>query len=96
MEHDASILLEEEILKQLEKVCIKRNIKTKQVLAITIQRNRATEFSALIVDFENSKLLPNYPIEMLNDYKELAVGDLLVCSKEGMKVIPLVSQFKES
>ncbi len=77
----------EEIFQQLQHFCLANSIKTEQVLAITIQKNRTTDYSSLIVDFENAQLLPNYPIEIMDDYKEKVFGDFLVCYKEGLKVI---------
>jgi hypothetical protein len=44
------------------------------VLAITIQENRSSRFSSLIVDWDGERILPNYPMEVLRKYDKLRVG----------------------
>lgn len=85
---------EDDLLRRLKYICTAVGISTIGVLAITIQRNRTTEFSSLIVNWDAMCILPNYPIEFLTDYKELKVasGTFLLCFKENLDA----SVFKDS
>jgi hypothetical protein len=49
------------IISKLKLFAQKQNISSEGVLAITIQKNKSTEFSSLIVDFEHSDILTHYP-----------------------------------
>lgn len=42
-----------------------RGISTTGVSAITVQKNRTSQFSSLILDFDREQLLDLYPAEML-------------------------------
>lgn len=78
-----------EIIRRIHAYCAQAGIATSKVLAITIQRNRTTEFSSLIVDFEAELLLPIYPVEKLSDYKEKACGEFLVCYRDDLTLLNL-------
>lgn len=43
-----------------------RGISTSGVGAITIQKNRTSKFSSLVVDFDRDEILDLYPAEMLD------------------------------
>ena len=42
-----------------------RGISTSGVCAITVQKNRTSQFSSLILDFDRGQVLDLYPAEML-------------------------------
>ncbi|EFA82475.1 hypothetical protein PPL_04900 [Heterostelium album PN500] len=73
-----------EIIKNLRNFCSSKGISTNGVLVITIQNNWTTSFSSLIVDFNSNELLPNYPAELLTNYNEKRLGDLLICYKSDL------------
>lgn len=73
---------------RIKEFCSKNQIATTNTLAITIQENRTSQYSALIVDFENSKLLPLYPLAELSTYKEKSFGSFLVCYHENLPCLP--------
>jgi len=66
--------------------CIKHSISSKNILVVTVQENRSTKYSSLVIDFANDRILPNYPAEMLTDYKECREGKYLVCYKENLQL----------
>jgi len=85
--------MENDIINQMKMFCVKNNIKTSQILAITIQSNRSTDFASLIIDFENDLLLPNYPMEMLTANKEMTIaGNFLICYKEDLKRVDMSNE----
>ena len=71
------------------KYCNARAIPTSNVLAITVQKNRTTEFSSLIVDMTpgKSKVLEVYPAQLITGYKETSEGDFLVCYSANLDVV---------
>src|SRR5689334_9738866 len=73
------------IINRLRTFCQSNNISTSRVLVITIQKNRTSNFTTLIVDFDNDSLLPNYPAELLTSYNEKKFGDFLVCYRDDME-----------
>jgi hypothetical protein len=68
----------------IEKFCKNNSISTTNILAITVNCNYSSEFSPLIVDWENYEVIPNYPTQFLKDYKELKVGNLMICYIENL------------
>jgi len=79
------------IIEELIKFCEKRKISTEGVLFITFQKNRTTQFSTLIVDFEKRETLPVYPqAEDVLPYKEFMVKDFSICYSANLKR-PVVS-----
>lgn len=70
------------VLKVLRDLCEAKGIATTNLGAFTFQKNRSTEFCSIIVDWDQDKLLPNYPINLLNEYEEIRLpGDVLLCYK---------------
>ncbi|KAI1715780.1 hypothetical protein Ddc_10848 [Ditylenchus destructor] len=49
----------------------KNGISTKNVAIVTIQKNRTTEFSTLVANFDACDVIPNYPIPQ--DYREMSL-----------------------
>jgi len=79
---------DKKIIEELAKFCEKLNISTEGVLVINIQRNRTTQFSTLIVDFEKRETLPVYPQAL--QYEEKTIKDFLICYSQNLKR-PVVS-----
>eukprot|EP00808_Paulinella_micropora_P016329 g45855.t1 len=76
-----------DIVSQLDSFRKIRNISTEGILAVTIQRNRTAAFCSVMIDFKAKKLLPNYPAELCNSYKETKVGDFNVCYAANLQAI---------
>jgi len=82
---------DKKIIEELVKFCEKLKISTEGVLVINIQRNRTTQFSALIVDFEKREMLPVYPqTDDALPYEEKTIKDFLICCSQNLKR-PVVS-----
>lgn len=65
---------------QLKKFYLIYGIPTIRVLAITVQLNHSTDFCSLIVNFDENTILSHYPkSDELSKYKEIKVGNYLVC-----------------
>ena len=75
------------IVAGLKSWCEMNSVPLGGVLVITIQENCTTEFTSLVVDMDNEKVLPNFPADALTSYKEIRLGSLLVCYKAGL-VLP--------
>lgn len=75
------------IIARLQAFCKQHHIDTNNVLAITIQKNRTTEYTSLIVNFENGSLLTHYPVDALVKYKEIQIGDFLVCYQDNLPIV---------
>ena len=88
-----SLAAEEQVLliNQLQEACAKLHIKTSRVLAITIQQNRTSHFTSLVVDFPAQVILTHYPNpDALQGYRELQVGQFLVALKEDLPCYEIV------
>lgn len=73
-------------MNRIAEFCRGRNIRTTGVLAMTIHLNRTSSFASLVVNMESLELLPNYPAEVLTQYKEIREGSFIVCYHEDLKV----------
>eukprot|EP00917_Polyrhabdina_sp_WS-2016_P013266 GHVP01029209.1.p1 GENE.GHVP01029209.1~~GHVP01029209.1.p1 ORF type:complete len:121 (+),score=0.09 GHVP01029209.1:124-486(+) len=69
---------------KLKATCMKLGIPQTGVLAITVQRNRTTEFSSVICNFDDMSVATHYPIEFVNSYKEGSIGNLLYAYQSGL------------
>lgn len=67
--------------------CKARDIPTTGVLAITVQKNRTTEFSSAIIDFEHEEVLSHYPADKLDNYNEKTEGDFLVAYLANLEAV---------
>eukprot|EP00930_Biecheleria_cincta_P030154 TRINITY_DN20913_c0_g1_i1.p1 TRINITY_DN20913_c0_g1~~TRINITY_DN20913_c0_g1_i1.p1 ORF type:complete len:247 (+),score=31.22 TRINITY_DN20913_c0_g1_i1:366-1106(+) len=77
---------ETDLIQRFEAFCKIKRISTDGILAVTIQRNRTTEFSSLIINWDTMSTSPNNPMEFLKDYKELKVAGsaFLVCFNDNL------------
>ncbi|KAL1507046.1 hypothetical protein AB1Y20_007908 [Prymnesium parvum] len=73
-----------ELVEGVTRWCARNGVKAGGVLVLTAQENRSTEYASLVVDMDRGKVLPNFPMELLTDYKETTCGTLLVCYKAGL------------
>ena len=70
------------IISKIRDLCSKHNLSTEGIGIFTFQKNRSTTYSSVIIDFANDSILPNYPLEQLNDYKEIKLPNgVLLCYK---------------
>lgn len=67
--------------------CKARGIPTTGVLAMTVQKNRTSNFSSAIIDFENEMILSHYPADELSSYKETSEGSFLVSYLANLDVV---------
>ena len=75
------------LLADLRRFCVERGISTNRVLALTVQRNRSTEFSSIIVNLNSGKILDVYPErDACSTYKEGSIGNYLYCYNDHLKV----------
>lgn len=86
---------QEEIVKKFKQFFLQNmGVEPKNAVAITIQRNRTTEYATVIVDMRRNVIVDLYPAELLSSYKETAVGPFLVCYNADLSVDP-IADFKE-
>jgi hypothetical protein len=89
--YDLPISEQESLVERIAQACNARGIATTNVLAITMQENRSSNFSSLIIDFESRRILANYPIAApLSVYREITVGNLLVCYSANLDTVGIV------
>jgi len=85
-----------QLIDQLQNVCRRLRINTGGVLAVTIQRNRTSHFTSLIVDFPAQVILTHYPDpDALQGYRELQVGSFLIALKEDLPAIEITAVVEE-
>ncbi|EGG16879.1 hypothetical protein DFA_07859 [Cavenderia fasciculata] len=65
------------IIEQIKTFCFKVGINTSKILAITIQENKSNDFLSLVIDFQQNKILPQIPIDLLlqDNNKEKSFGN---------------------
>jgi hypothetical protein len=79
------------LLDPLREFCEQQGLKTDKVLALTIQKNRTTEFSSLIVNFTSGNILEVYPDrDACSIYKEGRLNngptDYLYCYNDALPI----------
>ena len=77
------------LIERLRDFCVSKDISTDGALAITIQKNRSTEYASLVVDFTTDTLAPNYPVAFGQRYREGKTGEYLYAYHEGLDSSPL-------
>lgn len=76
-------------LSRFKEFCNSNGISTQNILAITVQINRTSTFSSMIIDWESNKVIENYPIQFLTEYKEKRIGEYMISYKSDL---PLLKQ----
>ena len=83
---------EQHIVGGISEFCSKHAISRSGVLAITIQCNRSADFTSLIVNFDDSTILSNYPDPASLTkglYKELKVEGFMVAYRDNLPILPI-------
>lgn len=76
---------ESKILANTRAFCESRGIGTDGVFALTVQRNRTSEFASIVIRWGDAGvLLPGLSSEAAREYREMRVGDFLVSYVDGL------------
>ncbi|SPQ96864.1 unnamed protein product (mitochondrion) [Plasmodiophora brassicae] len=81
-------MAQEDNVVRLRRVMESRHVPMEGVCAVTIHKNRATQFSSLIFDSASGQLLPVCPALQTGDssYREMVIGDFRVCYQTSIPV----------
>ena len=73
-------------IEKLQTFCNRHSISTKGVLAITIHKNRTSDFVSLVVNFDviPPQLITNYPRQFQTPYREQRINEYYVLIQENL------------